>query len=226
MYISCKHTPKTVEVILCQSIFFRRWVTHIQNKPPEPGIASGNESLRFQSRSSSSPSHYAKICLIMAHSTSMFVQRLYLPPMELENGHRKEARPSPSSRDNDVATAPKRPKNYNDNPFDMLHLECFTYVMSALGERGLTMCAAPWLVPYDLLPSFLVVSDCYVSCFLFLLCDIPTCGVCCLEIGSFFVASEFRVFARSGATFPILRGGIVRKSNSSRGLRSPSRWIS
>lgn len=70
--------------------------------------------------------------------------------MELENGRRKELRASPSSRDNEAIPAPKRPKNYNENPFDMLHLECFTYVMSALGERGLTMYVTERLPSYGL----------------------------------------------------------------------------
>ena len=64
-----------------------------------------------------------------------------LPPTAPEKPIKKWIRPAPSSSDSEGGPVPKKPKIYQDNPFDMLHLECFTYVMSALGERGLTMYA-------------------------------------------------------------------------------------
>lgn len=68
-----------------------------------------------------------------------YVYRLHLPPMVAETPKVKEVRPSPSSLDPEIGPQAKRPKHQQENPFDMLHLECFTYVMSFLGGRGLTV---------------------------------------------------------------------------------------
>lgn len=82
--------------------------------------------------------NFSAVVHMADYPATILANKAILPPMVLERP-RKEGRPSPSSLDADLGPQPKKPKAYNENPFDMLHLECFTYVMSALGERGLTM---------------------------------------------------------------------------------------
>ena len=77
---------------------------------------------------------------IMNQTTAVLSHRAYLPPMLPDRPKKEQNRPSPSSQDPDASAPVKKPKLYNENPFDLLHLECFTFVMSSLGERGLTMC--------------------------------------------------------------------------------------
>lgn len=102
-----------------------------------------------------------------------YVYRLHLPPMVAEAAKPKQPRPSPSSLDPEVGPQAKRSKNQQENPFDMLHLECFTYVMSFLGGRGLTMYAHFSPRPHGHVPVFRPNSLSYTLL-------VPPCDLLCL----------------------------------------------
>lgn len=100
----------------------------------------------------------------MASELYSIEQRSNLPLATVLGTNKRSRLSNYLTEDAEFLPESKRSKTSDEDPFEMLPMDCFEYVMSYLGERGLTMCVFfLFLVDFFLHDFFCKASNYVVS---------------------------------------------------------------